>query len=202
MEHKGFTIWFTGLSGSGKSTLAKMLEKSLLSRGYRVEVLDGDVVRTNLSRGLGFSAEDREINILRIAFVAHLLSRNGTIVITAAISPYRKTRKQARGIIGDFLEVYCDASVEDCEKRDVKGLYAKARTGEIKNFTGIDDPYEPPENPEVFCHTGSESKEQSLGRILHTLELMNWIAPETLDGVYAADEEEKIRDRLKQLGYL
>ena len=154
-SERGAVIWFTGLSGSGKTTIAHVVEEKLLDAGVPVEILDGDVVRENLSKGLGFSKEDRDTNIRRIAFVAHLLQRNGTFVITAAISPYRDIREEARDMMGkDFVEVFADAPLEVCEERDVKGLYAKARAGEIKGFTGIDDPYEAPENAEVVCATG------------------------------------------------
>src|SRR5919106_1297288 len=149
---RGAVIWLTGLSGSGKTTIAHMVEDKLLQAGVPVEILDGDVARENLSKGLGFSKEDRDTNIRRIAFVAHLLQRNGVFVITAAISPYRSVREEARSMAKDFVEVFADAPLEVCEERDVKGLYQKARAGEIKGFTGIDDPYEPPVGPEVVCN--------------------------------------------------
>jgi adenylylsulfate kinase len=156
---KGFTLWFTGLSGAGKTTISRVLEGHLRERGSKLEILDGDVVRENLSKGLGFSKEDRDTNIRRIAFVADLLSRNGVPVITAAISPYAEIRNEARQLMGDrFVEVYVEASVDTCAERDVKGLYAKAFSGEIKEFTGVSDPYEVPENPEFVCHTESESR--------------------------------------------
>ena len=168
---KGFTLWFTGLSGSGKSTITTHLVKELRKRGSKLEVLDGDVVRENLSKGLGFSKEDRDTNIRRIAFVANLLSRNEVPVITAAISPYREIRDEARQMMGDrFVEAYVKASVEVCEQRDVKGLYAKARSGEIKEFTGVSDPYEPPENPELVLDTEHQSAEESAAQILTYLE--------------------------------
>jgi adenylylsulfate kinase len=167
----GFTLWFTGLSGSGKTTIAAIVESELRDRGSAIEILDGDVVRENLSKGLGFSKEDRDTNIRRIAFVADLLSRNGVPVITAAISPYREIRDEARELMGErFIEAYVQASVEECERRDVKGLYAKARTGEIKEFTGVSDPYEPPLNPELVLDTESESPEQSAAKIIGFLE--------------------------------
>ena len=168
---KGFCLWFTGLSGSGKTTITNVLVRELRRRGSRLEVLDGDVVRENLSKGLGFSKEDRDTNIRRIAFVANLLSRNGTPVITAAISPYREIRNEAREMMDDrFVEAYVKASVAVCEERDVKGLYAKARSGEIKEFTGVSDPYEPPENPEITLETESQSPEESAQQILAYLE--------------------------------
>jgi adenylylsulfate kinase len=168
-RERGCVIWFTGLSGSGKTTIAHVVEEKLLDAGVGVEILDGDVVRENLSKGLGFSKEDRDTNIRRIAFVAHLLQRNGTFVITAAISPYREIRDEARAMIKDFVEVYADAPLEVCEERDVKGLYAKARAGEIKGFTGIDDPYEAPENAEVIVKTGELSVEESAQAVIDKL---------------------------------
>lgn len=172
---QGFTVWFTGLSGAGKTTLANRLQEVLRQRGQKVEVLDGDIVRTNLSKGLGFSKEDRDTNILRIAFVAHLLSRNGVAVITAAISPYRAIRDQAREQIGEFIEVYARCSLDALVKRDVKGLYAKALRGEIANFTGVSDPYEEPYQPEVVVDTDSESIEESLAKIVARLEELGYV---------------------------
>lgn len=172
---KGFILWFTGLSGSGKTTLSKAIEPELKARGCRVEILDGDVVRTNLSKGLGFSQEDRDTNIRRIGFVAHLLSRNGVVAMTAAISPYRAIRDEIRAMEPNFVEVYVTAPLEVCEGRDVKGLYAKARAGEIKGFTGIDDPYEEPVNPEIICYTERESVEESVKKVLTKLEQLGYI---------------------------
>src|SRR5437763_13344718 len=170
-DAKGFCLWFTGLSGSGKTTLTNLLVKELRARGSKLEVLDGDIVRQNLSKGLGFSKEDRDTNIRRVAFVADLLSRNGVPVITAAISPYREIRDEARAKMdGRFIETYVKASVEECERRDVKGLYAKARAGEIKEFTGVSDPYEPPESPELEIDTESQTPEESAQQILDYLE--------------------------------
>jgi adenylylsulfate kinase len=167
---RGFTVWFTGLSGAGKSTLAELLVPELRRRGHRVELLDGDIVRTNLSKGLGFSKEDRDTNILRIGFVAHLLSRNGVAVVVSAISPYRAIRDRVRLQVGDFVEVFCDASLEVLIERDVKGLYRKAIAGEIEHFTGVSDPYEPPLEPEVTVHSDRETVEESLATILDALE--------------------------------
>lgn len=199
---KGFTLWFTGLSGSGKSTLAEALAPELRRRGCNVEILDGDVVRTNLSKGLGFSKEDRDINIRRIGFVCNLLTRNGAVAIAAAISPYTAIRNENREMIGNFIEVYCECELDTLIERDVKGLYKKALAGEIKGFTGIDDPYEAPENPEVRVNTGTETKEESLAKILRTLELMGHIPPDPAATEVSAEEEEQIKVRLKELGYL
>jgi len=173
--HKGFTLWFTGLSGAGKSTLSRMLFERLKAAGARVELLDGDVVRTNLSKGLGFSKEDRDTNIRRIGFVCELLSRNGVIAIAAAISPYREIRREVRERIGDFVEVYCACPLEVLVERDVKGLYRKALAGEIPQFTGISDPYEEPENPEVICYTDRETPEESVGKIWAKLKEMRLV---------------------------
>jgi adenylylsulfate kinase len=167
----GYTIWFTGLSGSGKSTIAELLVEELTARGSKIEVLDGDVVRENLSKGLGFSKEDRDTNIRRIAFVADLLSRNGVPVITAAISPYREIRDEARALMdGRFVEVFVDTSLEVCEERDVKGLYKKARSGEIPEFTGVSDPYEPPLDPEITIKTEGRTPQESATEIISYLE--------------------------------
>jgi adenylylsulfate kinase len=180
-EQKGFTVWFTGLSGAGKSTVAELLYHELRARGMKVEILDGDKVRQNLSKGLGFSKEDRDTNILRIGFVANLLTRNGVAAICCPISPYRETRDQVRGQIGDFVEVYVHATVDEiAQHRDPKGLYKKALAGEIKNFTGVDDPYEPPENPEVALDTMVEKPADSLRRVLGTLAELGYIEDATV----------------------
>src|SRR5947208_14619731 len=166
-DDKGFTLWFTGLSGAGKTTISKIVEEQMRDRGSRVEVLDGDVVRENLSKGLGFSKEDRDTNIRRISFVADLLSRNGVPVITAAISPYRDTRREARALMGDrFIEVYVNASVEVCAERDTKGLYAKAFSGEMKEFTGVSDPYEVLEHAEVIVDPENQEPEEPAAQVL------------------------------------
>ena len=174
-EEAGTTVWFTGLSGAGKSTLAEMLFHELRRRELKVELLDGDVVRTNLSKGLGFSKEDRDTNILRIGFVANLLTRNGVVTIVSAISPYREARNQCRAMIRDFVEVYVHATVDECAKRDVKGLYAKALKGEITGFTGVSDPYEPPASPEIYVDTMSQEPDESLQMILNKLGEMGLI---------------------------
>jgi len=200
-RNEGFVVWFTGLPSSGKSTLAQRLKEELIKRGFRVEVLDGDVVREHISRGLGFSKEDRDENIRRIYHVAYLLKRNGVVVITAAISPYREIRQEARELLKDFVEVYASCPVEKCIERDVKGMYKKALAGEIKNFTGIDDPYEPPENPEVVCETDKETVEESVKKITNKLIEMGYIEP-TDEDVYTEEEEEIIKKRLEDLGYI
>lgn len=183
---KGFVLWFTGLSGAGKTTIADIVEARLKARGSKIEVLDGDVVRTNLSKGLGFSREDRDTNIARIAFVADLLARNDVPVITAAISPYRSTRDDARALIGDdkFIEVHVATSLEACEARDTKGLYAKARSGEIKEFTGISDPYEEPLDPEITIQTEGSTPDESADEIFAFLAEGGFLAAE-LEGAAA-----------------
>jgi adenylylsulfate kinase len=178
---KGFTVWFTGLSGSGKSTIAEMLYHELVARGLNTEILDGDEVRKNLSKGLGFSKEDRDTNILRIGFVANLLTRNGVATICCPISPYKETRDACRELIGEFVEVHVDATVaEIAAHRDPKGLYKKALAGEITGFTGVDDPYEAPENPELRIDTESEGPEASLQHVLDTLKARGYIDDATV----------------------
>jgi adenylyl-sulfate kinase len=199
---KGFTLWFTGLSGSGKSTLARQVEEILLERGMKVEVLDGDVVRTNLSKGLGFSKEDRDINIRRIGFVCNLLARNDVVAIAAAISPYKAIRDENRKLIGNFVEVYCKCPLDVLSDRDVKGLYKKAMAGEIKGFTGVDDPYEAPDNPEIVVDTDKESEAESVNKIIRTLELMSYVPAADAQDEYSEEEEAKIKQRLRDLGYI
>jgi len=174
--HQGFTLWFTGLSGAGKSTISGIIEKRLREAGAKVEVLDGDVVRENLSKGLGFSKEDRDENIRRIGFVCELLSRNGVIAMVAAISPYRAVREQIRQRIQNFVEVYVECPLEVVAGRDVKGLYKKAIAGEIPQFTGVSDPYEPPLSPEVVVHSASQSPEESANRVWAKLEELGLIS--------------------------
>ncbi len=176
MKQRGVTIWLTGLSGAGKTTITHALEKKLREEGYPLEVLDGDIVRTNLTKGLGFSKEDRDTNVRRIGFVAGLLTRHGVIVLVSAISPYREIRDEIRGKVGDFVEVFVNAPLNVCEDRDVKGLYKRARSGEIKAFTGIDDPYEAPLNPEVECRTDLETLEESVDKVWQKLEEMGYVA--------------------------
>jgi len=198
MANKGFTLWFTGLSGAGKSTLSEAIEHRLRASGQKVEVLDGDVVRTHLSKGLGFSREDRDTNIKRIAFVCGLLTRNDVICISAAISPYSETRQWARDHIGNFVEVYVKCPIEVCRQRDVKGLYKLVDEGKIKGFTGVDDPYEEPEHPELIVETDRETVEESIERIFARLEDLGYLEPEDLH----EDDARLVTDRLAALGYL
>jgi adenylylsulfate kinase len=200
-KNKGFTLWFTGLPCSGKSTLAEIIAPELARRGRTVDILDGDVVRTNLTKGLGFSKEDRDENIRRIGFVCGLITKHGGIAISAAISPYRSVRDEVRSKIDNFVEVFVDTPLELCIQRDVKGMYKKAIAGEMKNFTGISDPYEPPLHPEIVIHTQKESEQESAARILGSLERMGLIEP-AHEPAYTSDEAEKIRERLEKLGYI
>jgi adenylyl-sulfate kinase len=172
---QGFTVWLTGLSGAGKSTIAQALAERIAQTGQGVEVLDGDEVRTHLSKGLGFSREDRDTNILRIAFVASLLTRHGVAVITAAISPYEQARMEARELIRDFVEVYVHCPIDELVRRDVKGLYAKAIRGEIGHFTGISDPYEAPQHPDVQVDSSQETVAESVDRIYACLQARGYV---------------------------
>jgi adenylylsulfate kinase len=174
-RERGFTVWFTGISGAGKTTVAEIVEKELRERGRRVEVLDGDIVRTNLSKGLGFSREDRNINVLRIGFVANLLTRNGVAVLVSAISPYKEARDQVRRRIIDFVEVFVDVPLEVAAERDVKGLYEKAFAGEIKGFTGVSDPYEPPVAPDLVLKTDQEEPYESARKVIEKLEFYGYL---------------------------
>jgi adenylyl-sulfate kinase len=176
IEHTGFTLWFTGLSGAGKSTISSLLERRLREAGAKVELLDGDVVRTHLSKGLGFGKEDRDENVRRIGFVCELLSRHGVISMAAAISPYRAVREELRARIPNFVEVYVECPIEVLAERDVKGLYKKALAGEIPHFTGVSDPYEPPLAPEVTVNSSKQTPEQSADLIWATLERLGLVS--------------------------
>jgi adenylyl-sulfate kinase len=181
-DQEGFVLWFTGLSGAGKTTLAKLIEQELKARGVRVERLDGDVVRQSLTADLGFSKEDRDKNIQRVTFVAKLLSRNGVGVLASFISPYRATRDWVRAEVTNFIEVFVDCPLEECIRRDVKGLYTKALAGEIPEFTGVSDPYEAPLNPEISVNTRDESIEESFAQIMTYLEERGYILARELTG--------------------
>lgn len=195
MVQKGFVVWFTGLSGSGKSTIAKRVADEIRLRRDRVELLSGTAFRRSLSSGLGFSTDDRVANVRRICYVAKLLARNDVAVVTTTISPYRSIRDECREVIGDgFVEVFVDCPLEVCEQRDTKGLYARARRGEIPDFTGIDDAYEPPLDPEVTCRTAFESPEESAARVIGYLERAGWIPARA-----ALADEALVRERLRGL---
>ncbi len=183
---RGFTLWFTGLSGAGKTTIAEIVERELRQRLGTVEVLDGDIVRTNLSKGLTFSREDRNTNVLRIGFVANLLTRNGVGVIVSAISPFKEARDQVRRRIIDFVEVFVDAPLEVCAERDVKGLYKKAFSGEIPQFTGVSDPYEAPNAPDLVLKTAEEEPHESAQRVIEKLEFFGYL-PTERDPAYRWD---------------
>ena len=214
----GFTVWFTVLSGSGKTTISEIVGHRLRALGHRVELLDGDVVRTNLSKGLGFSKEDRDTNIRRIGWVCEVLTRNDVVSIAAAISPYRDIRDEIRIKIGRFVEIYVECPIETLAERDVKGLYRKALAGEITGFTGVDDPYEPPLTPEVTCYSdGRETPSQSAEKVLAKLAELGYLnaggrtddlqsgtsrASVRPDDAYTPDEETEVSDRLRDLGYL
>jgi adenylyl-sulfate kinase len=200
-KNKGFTLWFTGLPCSGKSTLAQLVAAELERRGRIVDVLDGDVVRTHLTKGLGFSKEDRDENIRRIGFVCKLISRHGGVAIAAAISPYRAIRDEIRASIDNFIEVYVNTPLEVCMERDVKGMYRKALAGEMKNFTGVDDPYEAPLNAELTIETQKEPPAESARRILNKLEQLGLVEPPH-ERPYTSEEAEKIREKLERLGYI
>jgi adenylylsulfate kinase len=196
-EEPGFVLWLTGLSGAGKSTLARTVTVALADRCHRVELLDGDEVRTNLCQGLGFSRADRDTNIARIGYVAGKLAKHGVAVVVAAISPYREARAKVRAAVTNFVEVFVDAPLETCAQRDPKGLYAKAIAGEIANFTGVSDPYEAPEDPELVVHTDREPVERSAEQVMDTLERLGLTKPGDL---YIAIEEDEVAARLDALG--
>lgn len=195
----GITLWFTGIPSSGKSAIAHRVYDLLLRRGLPAELLDGPEVRQSLSRGLGFTREDREENVRRIGYVAKLLSRNGVIAICAAVSPYRATRAEIRRHVTNFVEVFVDCPVSIAEERDPEGLYARARAGMIDDFTGISDPYEPPDAPEVHIHSDREPLEQAAAKVVKTLELLQLIPTVSDDGF---PDEEELRRRLRGLGYI
>jgi adenylylsulfate kinase len=175
MEHKGFTLWFTGLPCSGKTVLANVVAEDLRKRGMKVERLDGDIVRKSLTKDLGFSEEDRNMNIERVTFVAKLLTRNGVAVLASFVSPYNKIRAYSRQEIGDYILVYVKCNIEVCEQRDIKGMYAKARAGEIKDFTGVDHPFEEPIDPDIIVETNKETVEESKMKILKELERLGYL---------------------------
>ena len=208
---QGCTVWFTGLPCSGKTTVADLVAEELRRRDLRVERLDGDIVRQSLTRDLGFSKEDRDKNIERVTFVAQLLSRNGVAVLVSFVSPYRAARDNARKVTTNFVEVFVDTPVEACEQRDVKGMFKKARAGEIKDFTGVDDPYEEPLQPEIVLKTVETTPEECRDMVLRKLEELGYIPataaaapgePGQGEEVYSKEEEEKIQKRLEDLGYL
>ncbi len=205
MHRQGFTVWLTGLPSSGKSTLASLLQERLRGLGYPVELLDGDEVRQRLTKGLGFSKADRDENIRRISYVAKLLTRTGAVSIVAAISPYREVREEARAEIGNFVEVYVACPVEECIRRDVKGMYQKALRGEIAQFTGVSDPYESPLYPEVVVETHRETPDESLRKILERLGNLSYLSGDDVMGesvVFSGREKTQILERLRDLGYL
>jgi adenylyl-sulfate kinase len=202
-EQKGFTLWFTGLSGSGKTTLAKAVEAELRQRGLKVERLDGDTVRQSLTRDLGFSKEDRDKNIERVTFVAKLLTRNGVATLCSFISPYVERRDESRQEIEHFVECYVECPLDTLIERDVKGLYKKALAGEIENFTGVSDPYEPPLDPEITVNTATQTVQESTATILKRLEELGYLPPaEAKEGAYSDEEEKEVEDRLRALGYI
>ncbi|HFB84145.1 MAG TPA: adenylyl-sulfate kinase [Thermodesulfatator sp.] len=201
---EAFTIWFTGLSGSGKTTLSRRVYLEIRRRGLKAELLDGDIIRTNFSQELGFTKRERDINVRRIGFLSWLLNKHGIISVVAAIAPYEDTRQQNRLLIPNYIEVFCSCPLEVVEARDVKGLYARARAGEIPHFTGISDPYEPPRTPEIVVHTDQESVEESLSKILSYLEKRDLIPVKPVspkDYAEIEEEERRLRRHLAQIGY-
>jgi adenylylsulfate kinase len=200
---EGFTVWFTGLTAAGKTTVARLVARELLERGFKVELLDGDEVRKNLSQGLGFSKEDRDRNVLRIGYVCKLLSRNGIVAIGAAVSPFKETRERLRAEIGNFVEVYVSCPLGVCRERDYKGIYNGVQEGRISGVSGVDDPYEEPENPEVILRTDQETAEESAAKVLTALEELGYIAPRAASSSGYSEEERLILEkRLSELGYI
>lgn len=202
-ENKGFTLWFTGLSGAGKSTNSYRVYMELKRRSLNVELLDGDIIRTIFSQGLGFSRQDRDINVRRIGFISYLLNKNNIISIVAAIAPYGETRRLNRKLLGNYIEVYCNCPLDVLEKRDPKGLYKKARLGKIPNFTGVSDPYEVPENPEIILKTGEETEEESFEKVISFLESHGYILlrEECAFCDYSEEQEKGIREHLVSFGF-
>ena len=201
MEHRGLTVWFTGLPCSGKTTVAVRLAEKLGNMGIKAQRLDGDVVRQSLTKDLGFSKEDRDKNIERVTFVAEVLTKNSVVNLVSFISPYIKKRAEARARIKEFIEVYVNCPLEVCEKRDVKGMYKKARAGQIKEFTGVDDPYEEPTKPEIVLHTDKETVEESVDKVIDYL-MKQKLLEDKFHYQYKPEEEKKIKERLKSLGYI
>jgi adenylylsulfate kinase len=199
----GFTLWFTGMSGAGKSTVSYMVYMELKRRNLKVELLDGDIIRTNFSQGLGFSKKDRDINVRRIGFVSFLLNRNDIISIVAAIAPYMEARSQNRRLLGNYVEVFCDCPLKTLERRDPKGLYAQARAGKISNFTGLSDPYEAPENPEILLKTGEETEKESFEKVMRFLEDGSYVTQrsECVFCNYSDEDEMRLRRHLASLGF-
>ena len=202
LKIQGFTVWFTGLPCSGKTTISEIVEQELRSRGFNVEALDGDEIRRNLSKGLGFSKEDRDTHLRRVGFIARLLTRNNVATLSAFVSPYRELRSHLRSEIGNFVEVYVKCPVEVCIQRDVKGMYKKALAGEIQNFTGISDPYEEPLEPEIIVETDKETSEESAQKVVRNLEILGYVPAAPEFDTFTAEEEEQVKERLKALGYL
>jgi len=200
MSKQGATVWMTGLPSSGKSAIAGVVHRKLLDRGVPTELLDGAQVRESLSKGLGFSREDREANVRRIGYVAKLLSRNGVVAICAAVSPYRATRDEVRANVTNFIEVYVECPVAVAESRDTERRYERARLGEIEEFTGVNAPYEPPERAEVHIRSDVENVESAAAKVLRTLEMLSIIPPAPNEEW--AQQEEDIRRRLSALGYI
>lgn len=200
---KGFTLWFTGLSGSGKSTTSQAVYMEFMRRTLPVELLDGDIIRTNFSKGLGFSKTDRDINIRRIGFISYLLNKHDIISIVAAISPYRDTRRRNRMLLENYVEVFCDCTLDELCRRDPKGLYKRAISGELPNFTGISDPYETPEDAHVVLDTARETKEESFEKVMNYLETKGYVPPREECDLrdYTSEDEIQIRRHLVSLGF-
>jgi len=199
----GFTLWFTGMSGAGKSTVSYMVYMEFKRRNLKVELLDGDIIRTNFSQGLGFSKQDRDINVRRIGFISYLLNKNNIISVVAAIAPYKETRYQNSQLLDNYIEVFCDCPLQILEQRDPKGLYAQARTGRIPNFTGISDPYEVPDSPEIVLKTGEEAEKESFNKVISFLEKNEFmpVRSHTEWNNYSDEEERKLRKHLVTLGF-